>query len=214
MTHFAPTGNAYPYPQFTPKLFHKQLHSAMQTFPIMLLFPIVSATPGAAAAIPDFDFLPNWDWILGEPTVLDPVEQDLEEQLLHEEYLYNLDQVHPHLLELDPLIFVEATLPDPGFIGPVLLDPSLLDLNSLDPALADPNDPYVPEMSRTRPNCGTNIFGPNVPLCCNGIMSPGGIVVSGCQYHDPGKKICKNKDNVVCCQYMVDGVGYACWRYY
>lgn len=155
--------------------------------------------------------------------MLDPVEEFLGGQSLEQEDPYNPDSGQYGPAYLDPSMF-QATPPDPAFIGPVLpdptlvdpngVDPSLLDPNRLDPALLDPNDPESPEMSSERPNCGNGRFGPNVPLCCNGLMSPGGALVSGCQWYDRGKKICKNRDNVVCCQYMTEGVGFVCWRYY
>lgn len=187
----------------------------MQALLIITFIQILTSTLSAAAAVPDFDFdlFPNLNWLLGEPTVLDPVEESLEQQSLEQEYPYNLNFDQDDPAELDPFMF-EVTPSEPTFMDPVLDDPTLLDPNSLDPALLDPNDPSSLEMSRDRPNCGNSRFGPNMPLCCDGFMSPGGAVVSGCQYHDPGKKICKKRDNVVCCQSMMEGLGFACWRYY
>lgn len=185
----------------------------MQALLIIPFIHFLTSTLSAAAAVPDFDFFPGLNWLLGEPTVLDPVEESLEQQSLEQEYPYKLNVVQDDSAELDPIMF-EATPSEPTFIDPVLDDPSLLDSNGLDPALLDPSDPNSFDLSRERPSCGNSMFGPNLPLCCNGFMSPGGAVVSGCQYHDPGKKICKKKDNVVCCQYMVEGFGFVCWRYY
>lgn len=206
-----PLTTADPYPStLIARNLIQAKHSIMQASLIIMFIPILTATLGAAAAVPDFDFIPGWDWLLGEPTVLDPVEESLEGQSLEQEYPYNLDSAPA---ELDPSMF-EATPPDPTFIDPVLPDPTILDPNSVDPALLDPNDPESSEISGERPNCGNGKFGPNVPLCCNGLRSPGGGVASGCQYHDPGKKVCKNRDNVVCCQNMIEGFGFMCWKYY
>ena len=195
----------------------------MQAALTVIFVSVLTAFVGTAIAAPQFDFIPSWDWILGKPTVLDPVEGSLEDQSLDQEYPYDLDSTQYGPADLDPSMF-QATPPDPGFIGPVQpdpavfdpngVDPALVDPNDLDPALLDPNDPESREMSLPRPNCGNGRFGPNVPLCCNGLMSPGGGVVSGCEWFDQGKKICKNKDNVVCCQFKSEGLGFACWRFY
>lgn len=147
--------------------------------------------------------------------MLDPYEQSLEGQTYEQDLPFNLDPGQFGSADSDPSMF-EATPLDPASISPIQPDPFLVDPNSdpntLDPALLDPNDPESPDMSR--PNCGTGTFGPNVPLCCNGLKIPGGSVVSGCKWYDRGKQICKNKDNVVCCQYMTEGFGFGCWQYY
>lgn len=195
----------------------------MQASLTITFVSILTATLGTAVAAPELDFIPSLDWILGEPTVLDPIEESLEGQSLDQEYPYNLDSTQYGPADLDPSMF-QATPTDPNFIGPVQLDPilfdpdgvdpALVDPNMLDPALLDPNDPESPEMSLERPNCGNGRFGPNVPLCCNGVMSPGGAVVSGCQWFDRGKRICKNRENVMCCQFKSEGLGFGCWRFY
>lgn len=180
----------------------------MQAFLLALFISILNATISVAAAIPDFDFLPSWDWILGEPTVQDPIEQKLEQE--------NLFDPGPNLDDtagFDPSLF-DTTPPDSILIDPGLSYPALPDSSAPNPALLDPSDVYPLEISRGRPNCGNGLFGPNVPLCCDGLMIPGGLAINGCEYHDPGKKKCKNSDNVVCCQHMSDGIGYGCWKYY
>ena len=190
----------------------------MQASLTIIFISILNTTLGTAVAAPQLDFIPGWDWILGEPTVLDPVEESLEDRSSDQEYPYDLDSTQYGPADLDPSVF-QATPPDPTFIGPIQpdsnpVDPALLDPNNLDPALIDLNDPESPEMSLNRPNCGNGRFGPNVPLCCNGLMSPGGTIVSGCEWYDREKKICKNRDNVVCCQIKSEGLGFACWRFY
>ena len=165
--------------------------------------------------------------------MLDPLEEPLEEQSLEQEYPYNLDSTQYCPADPDPPTF-QAVPPDPTFIGPVLPDPAILDPSSFDPGLLDPNflnpdfldpnffdpdhldlnNPDSPETTWDRPNCGNGRFGPNVLLCCSGLMSPGGEEVNGCHWYDRGKKICKNRDNLVCCQYMMEGLGVWCWRTY
>jgi hypothetical protein len=185
------------------------MYSVMQALLIIIL-PISSATLADAAAIPDFnpDFIPSLDWILGEPTVLDPVEQSLEQT-----NPYSPEPKQDYPAEVDPFFF-EMTPSDPSVLDPPRIDPFIPDGENPSPGLLDPNDPYSFDLFRGRPNCGDGMFGPNVPLCCDGFMMPGGAVVSGCQYFDPGKKICKNTDNVVCCQSFALGSGYVCRRYY
>lgn len=211
------------FPYAILRNFMKHTHAIMQAALTIISVSVFTAILGTAVAVPEFDFIPSYDWILGEPTVLDPVEESLENQSLDQEYPYDLDSAQYGPADLDPSIF-QATPPDPAFIGPVQpdptvfdptgVDPALADPNDLDPALLDPNDPESHEMSLPRPNCGNGRFGPNVPLCCNGLMSPGGAVVSGCEWFDRGKRICKNTDNVVCCQFKAESLGFACWRFY
>ena len=196
------------FSHFIPWDLVQATYSVMQAFLIIILIPILCATVGAAAAIPDLDILPSLDWILGEPTVLDPVEQSLDQ-----EHPYISDPVLDYSTELDPSIF-EATPPDSTFIDPGLYDPNLFDPNSLEPAPLDPSGLDFPEISRGRPDCGVGMLGPNVPLCCDGFMVPGGAAVSGCVWHDPGKKICKKLDNVMCCQSKLEDMGFGCWKYY
>lgn len=201
------------FPHTILRNFMKATHSIMQTALTIIFVSVLTAFVSTAVAAPQLDFIPGWDWILGEPTVLDPVEESLEDQSLDQGYPYDLDSTQYGPADLDPSMF-QATPPDPAFIGPMQPDPTVFDPNNLDPALLDPNDPGSREMSLPRPNCGNGRFGPNVPLCCNGLMSPGGGVVSGCEWFDRGKRICKNKDNVVCCQFKSEGLGFVCWRFY
>ena len=132
--------------------------SVMQALLIIPFIHILTSTLSAAAAVPDSDFFPSLNWLLGEPTVLDPVEESLEQQPLEQEYPYKLNVVQDDSAELDPIMF-EATPSEPTFIDPALYDPTLLDSDGLDPGLLDPSDPDSFDLSRERPNCGNSIFG-------------------------------------------------------